>query len=211
MRAYLPATNGVARGEQVFLEIEQVSHVVGQQAEAIDHKDPAAGFRLAQAVIDHQRHNFFSNPASGRAAAQEHHALIANARPRRVGRRHQRTGGDGCRALDIIIEAAQLVAVALQKSGGVFLRKVFKLQENVGPARLNRADKHIHKFSVLVVADARVTPAHVHRVVEVLLIIGADIQHNRQGGGRMDPSAGGIQRQLTNRYAHTADTLVAEA
>ena len=114
-------------------------------------------------------------------------------------------------ALDIIIEAAQLVAVALQKPGGIFLRKVFKLQEDVGPARLNRADKHIHKFSVLVVADARMTPAHVHRVVEVLLIIGADIQHNREGGGRMDPSAGGIQRQLANWNAHTADTLVAEA
>ena len=53
LRVYLPAANGVARGKQVFLEIEQVGHVVGQQAEAIDHKDPAARFRLGQAVIHH--------------------------------------------------------------------------------------------------------------------------------------------------------------
>lgn len=59
---YLPAAYGVARGKQVFLEIEQVGHVVGQQAEAIDHEDPAAGFRLGQAVIDHQRHNFSAIP-----------------------------------------------------------------------------------------------------------------------------------------------------
>ena len=127
-----------------------------------------------------------------------------------MGRRHQRTGGHGGRALDIIIEAAQLVAVALEQPGGVFLRKVLKLQEHIGPARFNGADKHIHKLSVLVVADARVAPAHIHRVVEVLLIIGADIQHNRQGRGRMDPSTGGIQRQLANWDAHSADTLIAK-
>jgi hypothetical protein len=37
----------------------------------------------------------------------------------------------------------------------------------------NGADKHIHKLSVLIVADTRMTPAHIHWVVQMLLIIGA--------------------------------------
>ena len=54
------------------------------------------------------------------------------------------------------------------------------------------------------------TPAHIQRVVEQLLVVGADIQHDRQGVGRADTAAGGIERQLTDRDAHPADTLVAE-
>lgn len=93
---------------------------------------------------------------------------------------------------DIVVETAQLVAVALQQSGGVFLREILKLQQYIGPALLHGTDKHVHKLGVLIVADAWVTPAHIHGIVQMLLIIGTDIEHNRQGRRRVDPAAGGI-------------------
>ncbi|MNT09762.1 hypothetical protein D3C72_1445630 [compost metagenome] len=43
------------------------------------------------------------------------------------------------------------------------------------------------------------------------MVVGADIQHHRQGVCRADPAAGGIQRKFTDRNPHPADTLVTEA
>ncbi len=74
----------------------------------------------------------------------------------------------------------------------------------------HRLDEVVHKLVILVIRDARVTPAHIQRIVKQLLVIRTDIQHNRQGVGRADAAAGGVQRQLTDWNAHPADTLVAK-
>ena len=44
----------------------------------------------------------------------------------------------------------------------------------------------------------------------MLLIVGADIEQDRQRGRRMQPGAGGVERQLADRNAHAAGALVAE-
>ena len=72
-------------------------------------------------------------------------------------------------------------------------------------------DKIIHKLIVLVVADTRVTTAHVQRIVQQLLVIGTNIEHHRQRIGRADTTTGGVQGKLTDRNTHTADALVAQA
>ena len=76
---------------------------------------------------------------------------------------------------------------------------------------LHGLDEIIHKLIVLVVGNARVTPAHVQRIVQQLLVIGPHVQHHRQGVGRADPAAGGIQRELTDGNTHPANALVAKA
>ena len=111
-----------------------------------------------------------------------------------MSRGNQRPGGDGGGSLNIVVETAQLIPVAFEQFAGIFLREIFKLQQNVGPAVFHGVDKHVHKFGILIVADTRMAPAHIQWVVQMLLIIGTDIQHNRQGGGRMYPAAGGIKR-----------------
>ncbi|CCJ96999.1 hypothetical protein BN130_3343 [Cronobacter malonaticus 507] len=55
------------------------------------------------------------------------------------------------------------------------------------------------------------TPAHIERIVQQLLIVGADIQHDRQRIRRADAAAGGVERELADRNPHAADALVAEA
>ncbi|RMP75175.1 hypothetical protein ALQ20_200133 [Pseudomonas syringae pv. atrofaciens] len=54
------------------------------------------------------------------------------------------------------------------------------------------------------------TPAHVHRVVQQLTVVGADIQHDRQRVRRADPATSGVQRQFADRDAHAADALIAQ-
>ena len=103
------------------------------------------------------------------------------------------------------------MAIAVEQRHGVFLREVFELQQHVRPAGFNRLDNVVDKLIVLVVGNTRVTPAHIQRIVQQLLVVGTDVQHHRQRVGRADTAAGGIQRQFTDRNAHPADTLVTEA
>ena len=45
----------------------------------------------------------------------------------------------------------------------------------------------------------------------MLLIVGADVEQDRQRGRRMQPGAGGVERQLADRNSHAAGALIAEA
>ena len=45
----------------------------------------------------------------------------------------------------------------------------------------------------------------------MLLIIGADVEQDRQRGRWMQPGAGGVERQLADRNSHAAGALIAEA
>src|SRR4029078_902726 len=49
------------------------------------------------------------------------------------------------------------------------------------------------------------------RVAEPLLIVGADIEQDRQGVIGMNTGASRIERKLADRYAHAARTLIAQA
>jgi hypothetical protein len=56
-----------------------------------------------------------------------------------------------------------------------------------------------------------VAHAQIHRIVEQRLIVGADVEHNRQGQRGWDAGAGRVQAQFAGRNAHPADALIAEA
>ena len=145
------------------------------------------------------------------ACTQEDNFLIAELTACRTARSNKRTDGHCRSALNVIVERADLITVAVQQRHGVFLCEVFELQQHVRPAVLHGLDEIIHKLIVLVVGNARVTPAHVQRIVQQLLVIGPHVKYHRQGVGRADPAAGGIQRELTDGDPHPANALVTEA
>ena len=76
---------------------------------------------------------------------------------------------------------------------------------------LHGLNEIVDKLIVLVVGNARMTPAHVQRIVQQLLVVGADIQHHRQGVRWADAAAGGVEREFTDWDPHPANALVAEA
>ena len=79
------------------------------------------------------------------------------------------------------------------------------------PAFAHRADEHVDQFVVFGAAHAFVLPADIKRIGEVLLVVGAGVENDRQRGRRMQPGAGGVERQLADRNAHAAGALVTEA
>jgi hypothetical protein len=85
------------------------------------------------------------------------------------------------------------------------------MQQHMRPARTHRIDEDGDKFVVFGAAHALMLPADIERVGQVLFVVGADIEQDGQRGRRMQPGAGGIERQLADGDAHAAGALVAEA
>ena len=76
---------------------------------------------------------------------------------------------------------------------------------------LHRGDESVDERVVLVVVDPPVAPAEVLRVLEEFDVVGAHVEHDRQGAGGVDAADEGVERELADRDAHPADALVAQA
>ncbi len=207
----MPVRQVVAFLHQLALEVEQVRQLVRQQAEAVHHKHAGAGFFIAQTFGLHLRDNLLGDAAACRTCAEEYHFLLAHGAARRTAGGNQGTQRNGGGTLNIIIKAANFIAVAFEDRHRIFLCEVFELQYHVRPATLHCLNEFVDEVIVLFAGDAWMTPAHIQRVIQQLLIVGADVQHDWQGIRRTDTATGGVQRELTNGNAHAADALVAQA
>ncbi len=54
------------------------------------------------------------------------------------------------------------------------------------------------------------TPAEVQRVRQQFLVVGAGVEHHRQGARRVDTADRAVQRELADRDPHAADAEVTE-
>ena len=122
-----------------------------------------------------------------------------------------RADGDGGGALNIVVEAAEPLAISRQQPVGVAEGEILPVQQHVRPARAHGVDERRDEIVVVCAAHALVPPADIERVGEMLLIVGADVEQDRQRGRGMQARAGGVERQLADRNAHAAGALIAEA
>ena len=74
----------------------------------------------------------------------------------------------------------------------------------------DRADDRVDKIVVFLAAHPLMAPAEIQRIGQTLLIVGADIEHDRQSRRRIKTAAGRVERELADRNAHAAGALVAE-
>ena len=114
-------------------------------------------------------------------------------------------------ALDVVVEGEQLVAVALEDRQRVRGGEVLPLQQHVGQLFVHGGHEFVDERVVVVVADPPVAPAEVLRVFQQFDVVGAHVEHDRQGAGRVDAADEGVQRELADRDAHPADALVTQA
>ena len=149
--------------------------------------------------------------AAGGAGADDQHRRIGQG-PSRLTQASQHTGrGDGRRALDVVIEHAQLIAVARQQVGGMLAGKVFKLQHHLGPAAANGGHHLVHEVVVSFPVDARRLPAEVGVILQQLGVVGAHVDTQGQGTGRIYAAGGAVEGQLADADPHAADAEIAEA
>ncbi len=205
-----PVGNALHRLGEAALEIELVGDLVGDKTESVHHKDPATRLGIGQPFGLHLRHDLLGDAAAGAACAEESDSLLGElgtgglAGGDQAAQRHRRS------ALNVVVEAAELVLVAIEQRHGVVLGEILKLQQDIGPAALDRLNEGIDELGILFTGDARIAPAHVEGVVQQLLVVGAHIQHHRQAVGGRDAATGGVKRQLADGNAHAADALVTQ-
>ena len=205
-----PVGDALHRLGETALEVELVGDLVGDKTEAIHHKDPAARLGIGQPLGLHLRHDLLGNAATGAARPEEGNPLLGElgagglAGGDQAAQRHRRG------TLNIVVEAAELVLVAVEQWHGVVLGEILKLQQDVGPAALDRLNEGIDKLGVLIPRDTRIAPSHIEGVIQQLLVVGADIQHHRQAVGGRDAATGGVEGELADGNAHAADTLVTQ-
>ena len=120
-------------------------------------------------------------------------------------------GRDRRGALDVVVEGAEPVAIAIEQPRGVRLGEVLPLQQHVRPALRRRGDELLDEVVVFLAAHPLVPPADVERIGQPLIVVGADIEKHRQRRRGMDAAAGGVERELADRDAHAAGALIAEA
>jgi hypothetical protein len=205
------AGHGSRRLGETALRRAEVRAVSGEQAVDVEHADPGAGALLGQAVGHHRPHDLLADSDTGRPGAQHHHGLVAQPRPGGRYPRGQRGQHYGRRALDVVVEAEQLVAVALEDRQRVRGREILPLQQHTWQFGAHGLDEPVDEIVVAGASQPTVPPAEVHGVGQEPGVVGADVQEDRQGARRVDAAQRRVQRQLADRDAHAADALVAQA
>ena len=114
-------------------------------------------------------------------------------------------------ALDVVVVGADLVPVARQDRHRVDVGEILPLQAAFRKQLLHRLYELVDEGVVLRAAHAVLAQAEIERVFEQRLVVGADVEHDRQGQLRRHAGAGGVERQLAHRDAHAADAEIAEA
>ena len=106
------------------------------------------GFLAFNAFGDHGVDEEFGDAGGGFAGAEEEEALIGKLLLRDAKSGVDARDGHGSRALDVVIEAEDLVLVAFEKVEGVVVAEVLELDEDVGPAAAGFGDEFLDEFVV---------------------------------------------------------------
>ena len=119
--------------------------------------------------------------------------------------------GHGSGALDVVVVAADPVAVAGQERHGMKIREVLELDATVREDFLHGHHELFEEGVVLVAPNPRLTQPEVERIGQQRFVVGTHIKSDGQRDLGRHAGAGGVERQLTDRDAHAVDTQVAQA
>ena len=84
------------------------------------------------------------------------------------------------------------------------------MQAGVGELSLHGLDKLVDEIQIVLARHAFVPPAEIFRAVQVLRVVGSEVEHHRQSTGRMNAAKERVKGKLPDRYAQAADALVAD-
>jgi hypothetical protein len=188
----------------LVLVAEAAAH---QQAAAVEHADRV---RVAARLAD--RAGELAADAQSRRAGAQHHRALRGERGAAAAQRRQHAGETHrARALDVVVEGRQALAVTVQQARGIVLAEVLPLQQHAGEHLAHRRDELLEQRVVGLAAQAASRPAEVQLVLQQRGAVGADIEAHRQRVGRMDAAGRAVQRQLADGDRHAARALVADA
>ena len=162
----LPVGDVVAGAGEGDLVRAHVFGVLGEEAVAVEGVEAVAGLSFGEAFLPHGGDEEVEDADASGAGAEHGDFLLGEGDAGGVDGGEEGGGGDGRGALDVVVEGAEAVAVALEEAGCVDAGEVFPLEEDVGPAALDGFDEGFNEGVVVFAADAMVLPADVDGVGE---------------------------------------------
>src|SRR5208337_3100302 len=147
---------------------------------------------------------------SGGTGAEEQEGLLGElpaggAKRSKNSRKRDRRG-----ALDVIVEAANPVAVAGKQPDGVGSRPILELDAAIWELFLDRSYEFFDKLIQLRDWRARLAQAQIERVAQQGLIVSATVDEDGERVLRRHASACGIERQLADRDSHAVCAEIAK-
>uniref|UniRef100_A0AAG5CP82 Uncharacterized protein n=1 Tax=Anopheles atroparvus TaxID=41427 RepID=A0AAG5CP82_ANOAO len=182
-----------------------------QQTIDVEHPDLVAGRLQLAALGLHGLHHQIGDTDGRLARPEKHERVLRDAlagealRGEQAGHRHR------CRALDVVVERAVRIAELVQEAERVVVAKVLELDERVLAVPLHDGlHELVDELVVLRALHARVPQADVQWILQQVLVVRADVDHDRQTLVRRNAGEGRVERELTDRNAHTAGTQIAQ-
>ena len=163
------------------------------------------------ALVGEQHPQQPRDPGPGRAGPDQHDPGLGCRQVQRPERRDDAGHDDRRRALDVVVERRDPVAVAVEDAQRVVLLEVLPLDDAAGPDLGDAGDERLDQRVVLGTAQPRRPVAEVQRVGQERRVVRPHIERDRQGQRRMDAAGRGVQGELADRDGHAAGALVAEA
>ena len=156
-------------------------------------------------------HDRIGDAGAGRTGAEDDDPLVGELGPGDPAGGHDDGQGDGGGPLDVVVERAEAVAVAVEQPVGVGQGEVLPLEQHAGQGAVHRLDERLDEVVVGLAPQPLVPPAEVERVGQVLGVVGAGVEVDRKRPRGVDAAAERVERELADRDAHAPDAQVAQA
>ena len=180
-----------------------------EQSIAIDGVEKAAGLRVAQAGIFHGREEQVGDADSRRAETEHDNFLLGERNAGDVDGGEHGGGGHGGGALDVVVESAEMIAIALEQARGVGASEIFPLQQDVRPAALHGGDEGVDEIVILLAAHALISPTDINRIAQAAFVVGADVEQHGEAMLGVNAAESRVERHFADGNAHPARALVA--
>lgn len=105
---------------------------------------------------------------------------------------------DSSSSLDVIVEAAVGVTVAVEVLESLLALEVLELDDHVGVDVLNSLHELVHELLLDAYGNTLLAKTKVQGVLEVGLVVSAGVNDNRQSLARVNASSSSVQGQLAN-------------
>jgi hypothetical protein len=105
---------------------------------------------------------------------------------------------NGTSALDIVIECPVGISVSVQVVEGLFTVEILKLDYHVGVHFFDGLHELVHEVLLILIRNSLLAQTQVERVLQIRLVVGAAVQNDGQGLGRVNACSRRVQSQFTN-------------
>jgi hypothetical protein len=175
-----------------LLEVGQVCSTAFNQA--VDIHQPATLTRLlhGQTVLRHRQADEVGDAGARGAGAEKEEGVVLHVVAEDAQCGVDAGDGHGRSALNVVVVAADEIAVAGQERYGVEVGEVLELDAAARKQFLHGRHKFFEEIVVFGPPDARLAETEVERIVNQSFVVGADVQRDGQRDLRRHAGARGV-------------------